>query len=91
MIWRPRELLTEAQRNLSPHPIGAGLVITALLTVFGVLTFGQSRAALEQEWSRQESGGLVWSAVGSPGVPLDGAICESNRSTTTVASKRSAD
>lgn len=77
MSWRPRELVTEAVRNLGPHQLGAGLVIALILTVFGLLTLGQARSALTQEWSRQEAGGLVWSASAVPESPLSGATCES--------------
>lgn len=77
MTWRPKELFTEALRNLGPTHLGVGLVLTFLLTVFGLLTFDQARTALEQEWGRQDLGGLVWLAAATPEAPLDGTTCES--------------
>lgn len=75
-MWRPKEVISEARRNVGPAHLAFGFLATLILVGVMGYCLVAAQQALQQEASRQDAGSLIWVATPvDPALPLDGRTC----------------
>lgn len=74
-MWHPAELLQEAQRNLGPRQLIAGVVGVAMALSGALALVDQAERSIGQERALRQAGSLVWAAEAPENSVLDGNLC----------------